>query len=220
MPSVCVSTFFESSTGDQPTEQPSASCSPQSVAPSSTGYHLIPTLVNSEYFLIGNPTEDEKQSMYTISVTLAFAENLLSLFPSRSLWPSANMPFEFQFQMLGQPIHIHWELKNMYNIGERVTVRILCTPTLLLRYLKQSMANLTIYLCYEDIAISETVVPIKESIERAQSEQEILNSLNLKEVKISGIYPMTSLLETSRTDYESYSIAMQPQMGIKILLSK
>ena len=182
MPSVLVSTFFESSVEERPNEEPSTShlptqCqqgpSPDAAVSSTVADSLIPILVNDDYFLIGTAVEGERQSFYTISIILSFAENLLALFPSRSLWPLGNMPFEFQFQLLGHPIIMEWDLKNMLQIGERATAKILCTPAVLLRYLKEVMPVFHIYLCYEDIVISETAVPILQRIEGDNLEQKI-----------------------------------------------
>jgi hypothetical protein len=235
MPSVLVSTFFEFSTENRPDEEPPTSNSTQSNqlleeprpssprppdAVSSSGVDpLIPTLVNDDYFLIGNAVEGEQQSFYTISVILSFAENLLALFPTRSLWPLGNMPFEFHFQLLGHPICMEWDLKNMLQIGERATAKILCSPSVLIQYLKKSMSVFYIYLCYEDIVISETVVPIKDRIEDDHLEQKILTGLDV-EVHISDIFPMRSLLQASHTNFNTNSTAMKPQMGVQILISK
>ena len=222
-PSVCVSiTFFKSSTGDTPNQEPSAYCSTQSnyhsilPTPVPLSDPLIPTLVNNEYFLLGEPSEDESQSLYTLSITLAFVENLLSLFPpDKELEPTADMPLGFEFQMLGQAIHMQWDMaEDMYNVGERATARLLCTPSVLLKYLKQSMANFIIGVCYEDIVMSETVIPIEAQIDRYQAEQKILNGFDLEEVNICGIYPMKPLFKSN------CSIVMPPKIGIKIFISK
>ena len=102
------------------------------------------------------------QMFFSMSVTISFAENLLYLFPSKSLWPPENMPFDFRFNLFGSPVRFppFHSLRNLTEIGERATAKIKGTPKCVLRFLKHSMQTLTILLCCEDIPIAQSVIPV------------------------------------------------------------
>lgn len=181
---------------------------------------LKPVLVNDEYFLIESPTDRSEQVFHCVSITLSFAENLLDVFPSKSLWPPEHVPFEFRFNLLGSPIQFQPFncQRNLIEIGERATAKIKCSPKCLLRFLKESMQTFSIFLCCEEIPIAESVVPIKERIESCRLELHILEKLHLEPLNITGIFPLNSLLETDSN--ENNSASMKPQVGITIRISQ
>ena len=160
------------------------------------------------------------QMFFSMSVTISFAENLLYLFPSKSLWPPENMPFDFRFNLFGSPVRFppFHSLRNLTEIGERATAKIKGTPKCVLRFLKHSMQTLTILLCCEDIPIAQSVIPVKERIEHCQLESHILGKLYLEPVNITGIFPMSSLLDAGLNEVNS--TLLKPQIGVVVTLSQ
>ena len=160
------------------------------------------------------------QMFFSMSVTISFAENLLYLFPSKSLWPPENMPFDFRFNLFGSPVRFppFHSLRNLTEIGERATAKIKGTPKCVLRFLKHSMQTLTILLCCEDIPIAQSVIPVKERIEHCQLESHILGKLYLEPVNITGIFPMSSLLDSGLNEVNS--TVLKPQIGVVVTLSQ
>lgn len=181
---------------------------------------LKPVLINDEYFLIEDPIDTDEQIFFNMSVTISFAENLFHLFPSKSLWPSENIPFEFRFSLFGSPIRFKPFkcLRNLTEIGERATAKLKGSPKCVLRFLKQSMQTLSILLYCEDIPIAESILPIRERIEYCQLEHRILEKLHLEPINISGIFPITSLLETETEEADSNPV--KPQIGVVVTLSE
>lgn len=181
---------------------------------------LRPVLINDEYFLIQDPNDTSEQILFNMSVTISFAENLLYLFPSKSLWPSENIPFEFRFSLFGSPIRFQPFncLRNLTEIGERATAKLKGSPECILRFLKQSMQALSIMLFCEDIPIAEATIPIKERIEHYQLERRILEKLHLEPINISGIFPISSLLEVDLNEMNSGFTT--PQIGVVVTLSE
>lgn len=179
-----------------------------------------PVLINDEYFLIESSTDTAEKAFYNMAVTLSFAENLLYLFPSKSLWPPENMPFDFRFNLLGSPVRFQpfTCLKSLTEIGERATAKIKSSSKGLLRFLKQSMQTLTILLCCENIPVAECIIPIKERIELCQLDHQIRERLHLEPVNIVGIFPLASLLETEANDVDA--TLPKPQMGVVITLTQ
>ena len=151
-------------------------------------------------------------------MTISFAENLFYLFPSKSLWPSENIPFEFRFSLFGSPIRFQPFncSRNLTEIGERATAKLKGSPKSILNFLKQSMQTLSIMLFCEDIPIAEAIIPIRERIEHCQLEHRILEKLYLEPINISGIFPMSSLLELNALN-ESFTT---PQVGVVVTLSE
>lgn len=181
---------------------------------------LKPMLVDDEYFLIEDQTGTDEQVFFNMSVTISFAENLFYLFPSKSLWPSENILFEFRFSLVGSPIRFQPFkcLRNLIEIGEKATAKLKGSPKCVLRFLKQSMQTLTILLYCEEIPIAETILPIRERIEYYQLEHRILEKLHLEPINISGIFPVTSLLETEAKEVNSNP--MRPQIGVVVTVSE
>jgi hypothetical protein len=179
---------------------------------------LKPVLVNDEYFLIQDQSDTSEQVFFNMSVTISFAENLFYLFPSKSLWPSENIPFEFRFSLFGSPIRFQPFncSRNLTEIGERATAKLKGSPKSVLNFLKQSMQTLSIILFCEDIPIAEAIIPIRERIEHCQLEHRILEKLHLEPINISGIFPMCSLLELNALN-ESFTT---PQVGVVVTLSE
>ena len=181
---------------------------------------LRPVLINDDYFLIQDPNDTSEQTFFHMSVTISFAENLLYLFPSKSLWPSENIPFEFRFSLFGNPIRFQPFncLRNLTEIGERATAKLKGSPECVLRFLKQSMQTLSIMLFCEDIPIAEAILPIKERIEHCQLEHRILEKLHIEPINISGIFPISSLLEMELNEINSSFTT--PQIGVVVTLSE
>ena len=186
-----------------------------------TSQQLEPRLVNNDYFVLDGPLVNrreatEQQSLHTISVTLSFAQNLSSLFTCPS---SSSSAFEFHFELVGQAVHIKWQHPPTENtvvnnkavtIGERATARILCGSSKLLRFLKQSMPQLTISLCNNNGSkISKTIVPVGDRL-GATNDDDCLRLLNENErvINVSGIYQLQNQQSTAS------------QMGVDILISK
>merc|ERR1712137_1202747 len=87
-PSILVGTFFESC------KEECIPSTPKFITPPNKSEILKPILINDEYFCIGDPTlATAEYGFYTLSITVSFAENLLHLFPSISLWPPENTSF-------------------------------------------------------------------------------------------------------------------------------
>lgn len=207
-------TFFE------PVEEKHFPSSPKSTPPPDKSERLKPVLINDEYFCIGNPCSVRNDfGFYTLSVTVSFAENLLHLFPSISLWPPENTSFQFRFNLFGNPIHLQpfSDLKNPVSIGERATVKIQSSVNNLLDFFNCLMMDLKIYLCCEEITIAEMKLPIRDCIKSRKLETHILKKLDFEPLNISGIYPLTPLLEGVE-EYNGKSV-VKPQVGVVFLLS-
>jgi len=213
-PTILVGTFFESS------EEECVPSSPKSTTPLSKYEILKPILINDEYFCIGNPASvTAEYGFYTLSVTVSFAENLLHLFPSISLWPPENTSFQFRFNLFGNSIHLQpfSDLGNPISIGERATVKIQTSVDNLLDFFNSWMADLKIYLCCADITIAEMKIPIRDCIKNRKLETHILKRLDFEPLNISGIYPLMPLLEGVE-EYNCKS-SVKPQVGVVFLLS-
>lgn len=195
----------------------STSASPPPPPPASL---LKPTLVNNEYFLIGNSTG--AQNMYSLSITISFAENLLDLFTEEKYWPPPHTSCHFQFSLLGQPISFRPfnQLRYQVDVGEKATARIKCSPKTLLKFLEHSMPSLSILFCCEDIPLGEVLVPIWERIKQQGKERHILNRLHMEPVNIAGMFQMESLLQFERPNQDIHSTTFKPQMGVVFLLSQ
>ena len=211
-PSILMSTFFE------PSEQCTAT-----VTSLEKSERLKPVLINDEYFCIGNPaSEKDEYGFFTLSVTVSFAENLLHLFPSISLWPPENTSFEFRFSLFGNSIHLQpfGDLRNPVSIGEKATVKIQTSVHNLLDFFNCWMTDLSIYLCCEEITIAEMTLPIRNIIKDRKLENHILKKLDLEPLNISGIYPLRPLLEGAEEYNNLNSVSSaKSQIGVVFLLA-
>ncbi len=200
--------------------QPIPESTSASPSPAPAALFLKPNLVNDEYFLIGNSSEAE--NMYSLSITISFAENLLDLFTEEKFWPPPHTSCHFQFSLLGQPISFRPfnQLRYQVDVGEKATARIKCSPETLLQFLKHSMPSLSILFCCEDIPLGEVLVPIWERINQQGKESHILNRLHIEPVNIAGVFQMESLLQFGSPNQEVNSTTFKPQMGVVFLLSQ
>jgi len=200
--------------------QPIPESTSASPSPAPAALLLKPNLVNDEYFLIGNSSEAE--NMYSLSITISFAENLLDLFTEEKFWPPPHTSCHFQFSLLGQPISFRPfnQLRYQVDVGEKATARIKCSPETLLQFLKHSMPSLSILFCCEDIPLGEVLVPIWERINQQGKESHILNRLHIEPVNIAGVFQMESLLQFGSPNQEVHSTTFKPQMGVVFLLSQ
>lgn len=213
-PSILVGTFFESC------KEECIPSTPKFITPPNKSEILKPILINDEYFCIGDPTlATAEYGFYTLSITVSFAENLLHLFPSISLWPPENTSFQFRFSLFGNSIHLQpfSDLRNPVSIGERATVKIRTSVSNLLDFFNFGMVDLRIYLCCEEIVIAEMKLPIRDCIKNGKLETHILKKLDLEPLNISGIYTLKPLLEG--VEEYNHKSSVKPRMGVVFLLS-
>ena len=181
---------------------------------------LEPVLINDEYFLIGGPSEG--QNLYSISVTLSFAEHLQSLFPAfLSFWPPPrDMPCHFQFMLLGKHISFHDfnEYDGVQKFGERATARVRCTPSCLLQFVMKMMPELTIYLNLEHQTLARVVVAIKDKIEQYGMQNHFLRRLHMEPINISGVFPVTAMFNEPLPDDAVHSTMQKPSLGVVFLV--
>lgn len=211
-PKCLLRTFFE---GDPSFFRPQSK-SATVVGPSVKSDEFKITLIDDKYFQIGSKSAD--QVFCTLSVTICFVENLLSLFPDKSLWPSENIEFRFKFTLFGFSITMEPfnNLRNPVNIAEKATVNMLSSPSVLLKYLKKCLPILTVYLFCDDITVAKIRIPIGDHIDSAKKEKHILEELHSEDFIISNIYPMESSFGSCSIDVEP----LKPQAGISVNLSR